>query len=49
VIVSEAEPVVKKARIEGDVPVELVREIVATITEPEEMVGPDVCLSFIII
>lgn len=33
---------VKRKRIEGDVPSDLVTNIVATITEPEQMVGPDV-------
>nr|XP_011432298.2 histone acetyltransferase KAT2A [Crassostrea gigas] len=31
----------KRKRIEGDVPSDLVTNIVATITEPEQMVGPD--------
>lgn len=35
---------VKRKRIEGDVPSDLVTNIVATITEPEQMVGPDVSL-----
>ncbi|WAR26077.1 KAT2A-like protein, partial [Mya arenaria] len=32
---------VKKTKIDGDVPGDLVSEIVATIDDPEEMVGPD--------
>ena len=36
---------VKKKRIDGDVPADLITNIVATITEPEQMVGPDVSLS----
>ena len=35
----------KKKRIDGDVPADLITNIVATITEPEQMVGPDVSLS----
>ena len=35
---------VKKKRIDGDVPADLITNIVATITEPEQMVGPDVSL-----
>jgi len=41
----EAAPVVeevKKPKIDGDVPEDLVSEIVATINDPEDMVGPDV-------
>lgn len=34
----------KKGKIEGDVSAELVSEIVATITDPSEMVGPDTSL-----
>jgi histone acetyltransferase len=33
---------VKKPKIDGDVPMDLIQEIVATINDPEEMVGPDV-------
>lgn len=36
---------VKKSRIDGDVPADLISEIVATVTDPEEMVGPDVSAS----
>ncbi|XP_060554693.1 histone acetyltransferase KAT2B-like [Ruditapes philippinarum] len=32
---------VKKPKIDGDVPMDLIQEIVATINDPEEMVGPD--------
>ncbi|KAH3876567.1 histone acetyltransferase KAT2B-like [Dreissena polymorpha] len=35
---------VKRSKVEGDVPADLVSEIVATITDPEEMVGPDSAL-----
>ena len=35
----------KKGKIEGDVSAELVSEIVATITDPSEMVGPDVIIA----
>ena len=37
----------KKKKIEGDVSADLVSKIVAEITQPEQMVGPDV--SFILI
>jgi len=33
---------VKKAKVDGDVPSDLISEIVATVTDPEDMVGPDV-------
>ncbi|KAL4226662.1 Histone acetyltransferase kat2b [Mactra antiquata] len=32
---------IKKPKIDGDIPMELIQEVVATITDPEEMVGPD--------
>ncbi|XP_045166699.1 histone acetyltransferase KAT2B-like isoform X2 [Mercenaria mercenaria] len=32
---------VKKPKIDGDVPMDLIQEIVATINDPEEMLGPD--------
>lgn len=43
---------VKRRKVDGDVSPEVVAEIVATITEPEKMLGPDVscllisCLEF---
>lgn len=33
---------VKKPKVDGDVPMDLIQEIVATISDPEEMVGPEV-------
>ena len=44
---TEVEP--KKGRIEGDVSAELVNEIIATITDPNEMVGPDVIIAWVIV
>lgn len=35
---------IKRKRIEGDVSSDLVTNIVSTITEPEQMVGPDVSI-----
>lgn len=33
---------VKKAKVDGDVASDVISEIVATVHDPEEMVGPDV-------
>jgi hypothetical protein len=32
----------KRVKIEGDIPMEVVKEIVSTITDPEHMLGPEV-------
>lgn len=34
----------KVTRVEGDVPTEVIAEILAIITDPNEMIGPDVSL-----
>lgn len=36
---------VKRRKIDGDVSPEIVAEIVSTITEPDQMLGPDVRLT----
>ena len=36
----------KKGKIDGDVSAELISEIIATITDPNEMVGPDVIIAW---
>ena len=43
---TDVEP--KKGRIDGDVSAELVSEIIATVTDPNEMVGPDVIIAWVI-